>query len=108
MWQVEWGTDSCAPLEENGLVAGAFRVGEGADRIGRLVIVSSEDVVQAIVTNGLHEPLAIHQRLIRKDAFSAGARAEGALHVRAGQVTQRLEAKACVFHEHRAVDLFGG
>jgi hypothetical protein len=69
MCQVGWGTDPCAPLEENGLVAGAFGVGESADCISRLVIVSSEYVVQAIMTDGLHEPLAMHQRIISKVQF---------------------------------------
>lgn len=39
-------------------MARAGRVGEGADGLGRLVLVSGEQVVEARVADGLHEPFS--------------------------------------------------
>lgn len=47
-----------ATLEENRFVARSRRVGKRADGIGRLVLVSSQEVVQPLVANGLHKPFA--------------------------------------------------
>lgn len=45
-------------------MAGASSIGKGAHRVGRLVLVGSEKIVEPLVANGLHEPFTSHQLVL--------------------------------------------
>lgn len=51
-----------AALEQNGLVAGPAREGKGADGLGRFVVVGGKQLVEAVVADGLVEPLDVDAR----------------------------------------------
>jgi hypothetical protein len=53
------------PLEKNRLVARSGRVAEGADGLGRLVLVGGEQVVEALVAERGEEPFTGWRWLIR-------------------------------------------
>jgi hypothetical protein len=45
-------------LEKDGFLAAAWRVAKCTDGLSRLVFVCSEEIVEALVTDGRHEPLS--------------------------------------------------
>lgn len=53
----------CPSLENYGLTAWTFGVGERADGLRTLVIESSEEFVELFHTQSLHEPFPIHAHI---------------------------------------------
>lgn len=58
MHRIEGFPYGAAALEENDLLAWSSTVAKCADSLGRLVGISSQEVVQTLVTDGSQEPLA--------------------------------------------------
>ena len=47
---MERNADICSPLEDVWLMAGAFRICESANSLGRLVFICYQEVVKAFMT----------------------------------------------------------
>ena len=100
-------------LEQDRLVARSGGVAERADRLGGLVRVGGQQVVEAFVAERVQEPFAgslsapfcclptARERLAGKK----GRQKAKDVHVRPGQPLQRVEAEAGVFDEDGALNL---
>lgn len=55
----EMDTYVCAALEEQRRVAWTLGEAESRNGLGGLVVVGDEEVVEALVTDGLHEPFSV-------------------------------------------------
>jgi hypothetical protein len=52
------GTYIRPPLEQHNLLSGPLAEAKGGDGLGRLVVVGGEQVIEALVADGTHEPFA--------------------------------------------------
>ena len=85
-------------------MAGSGRVAKGADGLGGLVLVGGQEVVEAFMAEGVHEPFAVVCESEISCELSIYFEDEN-LHVRTGKTLQSVEAEAGVFDENGTLDL---
>lgn len=94
-----------AALEENDLLAWPGTVAKRAHSLGRLVGISSQEIVQALVTDGSQEPLTspIYQHGV---VFrSSSNKPLHNIHVRSRKTAQRRVAQRRILDQHRTLHL---
>jgi hypothetical protein len=92
-----------ATLEENDLLARSGTVSKSADGFSRLISISSQQVVQALMPDRSHEPLALPLSALIISQNSTSSRLN--LHVRSGKTTESIVAQRRILNQNWAFHL---